>query len=326
MSLNTDLEAFRFDPALRRGVEGRRVLITGSGKDGGIGQALAMAAALNGAAAVGVHYHRSYADGIATVEAINAAGGNAFPVQADVTNTSDVWASRSYVIRHLGGPPDLLICNSGLSEKGYLLGRAPREKEGESPSLRRARARKAFVENLADSTAVVNTKVDGFLYLTHLWVGEALHAGTELQIVYVSSRQAVDPGAGVPGYVLANFGVLSLPTVLRVNLGRHSDKVSAFSVALPFVRTGMTDAYAEDARVWSRWQPRMLEPHELAAAFLQLLGRPAAELSEQILQLDVEAAEAGTQLCWSSIALQPQRQELRWSREQPLVVGEEGVR
>ncbi|RUM38070.1 MAG: hypothetical protein DSY58_02785, partial [Desulfobulbus sp.] len=70
--------------------------------------------------------------------------------------------------------------------------------------------------------------------------------------------QAVDPGAGVPGYVLANFGVLALPQILKINLGRKSEIVSAFSVAYPFVRTTMTDAYAENEKVFGRWQPRML--------------------------------------------------------------------
>ncbi len=325
MALSISLETFKFSPELAKGIPGKRILITGAGKDGGIGQALAMACGLNGAASVGVHFHSSYADGLDTVDAINQAGGNAFPVQADVTNSSDVWSTRSYVIRRMGGlPPNLLICNSGLAERGYLLGIAPKSIEGESTATRRARVRQAFVDNLRDSTAVLNTKLDGFLYMTHLWAGEAIYFNEALQIVYLSSRQAIDPGAGGPGYALANFGVLALPRILRTNLGRRAGMVRAFSVAYPFVRTGMTETYVESPKIFGRWQPRMLETHEAAQALLQLLSRPGEELDDRIFQLNVTSGPATggptVHLTWSEIELRPVEAKLPWSADHPLTL------
>ena len=219
MPIEANPADFELTPALAAGIAGKRVFITGSGKDGGIGQAFALAAGLNGAASVAVHFHNSYDDGLNTVELIRDNGGNAFGVQADVTNPRDVWGIRSYVIRKMGGPPDVVICNSGRSEDGYLLGRAPRAKEEESAARRRARVRQAFVHNLTQSRDVIDTKLDGFLAMTHLWASEALHAGKQLRIVYISSRQAHDPGAGVPGYCAANWSVLCLPKVLRQQFG-----------------------------------------------------------------------------------------------------------
>src|SRR5262249_40006828 len=132
MALRVNESSFRFPPEVSAGIAGKRVLITGAGR--GLGQGFALAAGLNRAASVGVHFHSSYNEGLETVEVINQLGGNAFPIQADVTNTSDVWSIRSYVIRKMGGlPPNLLICNSGLSERGYLLGLPPKSIEGESP-------------------------------------------------------------------------------------------------------------------------------------------------------------------------------------------------
>jgi 3-oxoacyl-[acyl-carrier protein] reductase len=326
MAQGKELDAFRFSPEITKGIEGKRVLITGAGT--GLGRGFALACGLNRAASVGVHFHSSYTEGLETVEAINQAGGNAFPVQADVTNTSDVWSIRSYVIRKMGSlPPNLLICNSGLSERGYLLGMPPKSIEGEAPAMRRSRARQAFVHNLHDSKAVIDTKMDGFLYMTHLWAGEAIHFNEPLQIVYVSSRQAVDPGAGVPGYVLANFGVLMLPKILRINLGKRADLVRAFSVAYPFVRTGMTQAHAENPKVFGRWQPRMLETREAAQALLQLLARPAEELEDRIYQLKVAAdGQRGIQVTWSQVEMRPEETALAWSDthpiEGPLQVGE----
>ena len=50
MAFTVQPDSFRFENEFRSGVEGKRVLITGAGKDGGLGQAFALAAGLNGAA------------------------------------------------------------------------------------------------------------------------------------------------------------------------------------------------------------------------------------------------------------------------------------
>lgn len=323
MSTTPDPRPFKLPSEIASAVAGRRVFITGSGKHHGLGQGFAYAAGLSGAASVAVHFHASYEDGLATVDAINAAGGNAFPVQADVTNARDVWAMRSYVIEKMGGPPDLLICNSGRSESGYVFGKAPKAKDDESPAGRRARVRQAFVGNLEQSKDVIDTKLDGFMAVTHLFASEALHAGGELTIVYISSRQAHDPGAGVPGYCAANWAVLSLPKILRQNLGKDAAKVTAFSVGYPFVRTAMTEAYVDNAKVFGRWQPRMLEPEEAAAALFQLLGRPKAELAERFFQLEVGPGEGerAVELTWSEVRLDPVIVPLGWSKEQALKYG-----
>src|SRR3954452_22080942 len=140
MAFTVDPDRFRFGADLAAGVAGKRVLITGAGKDGGLDQAFALAAGLNGAAAVGVHFNRSYVDGFDLVAALQEAGVAAFPLQADVTNMGDLWATRSYVIEQFGGlPPNLVICHSGLTEAGSSFGRALGEVEGEPMAQRRAR-------------------------------------------------------------------------------------------------------------------------------------------------------------------------------------------
>jgi len=322
-SANT--EQFRFSDELRAGFEGQRVLITGAGKDGGIGQAFALTAGLNGAASVGVHFHRSYADGFDLVERLEAEGVNAFPLQADVTNLRDLWATRSYVIEQMGGlPPSMVICNSGLSEKGYSFGRALRTIEDEPNAIRRARVRQNFIDNLEESRSVLDTKIDGFLATTHLWAGEAIYHEQDVQFVYVSSRQAIDPGPSVPGYAIANFAVLQLPEVLQVNLGKASSLVSSLSVLFPFIRTGMTHEYTENERVWGRWQPRMLETHECAEAFAQLVNRPRAETDRGAFELLVESAADGgpadtIRVTWKQVRLDIAEVPLDWSESNPLV-------
>ncbi|MGI8926411.1 MAG: SDR family NAD(P)-dependent oxidoreductase [Tepidiformaceae bacterium] len=323
MAFTVEPDRFRFGPELAAGVKGKRVLISGAGKDGGLGQSFALAAGLNGAASVGIHFHRSYTDGFDLVTYLRDQGVNAFPLQADVTNMGDLWATRSYVIEQMEGlPPNLVICNSGLTEKGYQFGRALREVEGEPAAVRRARVRQHFMESLEESRQVIDTKVDGFLAMTHLWAGEAVYHNEQLQLVYISSRQAIDPGASVPGYAISNWAVLQLPRVLAVNLGKSAGLVSAFSVLYPFVRTGMTDEYAENPKVFGRWQPRMLETHEAAEAFMQVLARAPAETDQGMFEVKVDAdasAEGAMRVTWEQVELDFRETPVAWSVEAPLV-------
>ncbi|MGH7963791.1 MAG: SDR family NAD(P)-dependent oxidoreductase [Candidatus Binatia bacterium] len=319
MAFSVQTDHFRFGEELRQGIAGKRVLITGAGKDGGLGQAFALAAGLNGAAVVGVHFHRSYTDGFDLVQALRNEGVNAFPVQADVTNMGDLWATRSYVIEQMGGhPPNLVICNSGLTEKGYSFGRALREIENEPLAMRRARVRQHFIDNLGESRLVLNTKIDGFLATTHLWAGEAVYHEEPLQLVYISSRQAIDPGVSVPGYAISNLAVLQLPKVLAVNLGRSAKFVTALAILLPFIRTGMTSEYAENHKVFGRWQPRMLETHEAAEAFVQLLTRPREELDQGMFELLVQGSTEQVHVTWKRVHLDLREEVLDWSESRPL--------
>jgi len=160
-----------------------------------------------------------------------------------------------------------------------------REIENEPLAMRRARVRQHFNDNLEELRLVLDTKVDGFIASTHLLAGEAVYHEESLQLIYVSSRQAIDSGASVPGYAISNWAVLQLPEVLTINLGRNAKFVTAASILLPFIRTSMTDAYAENPKVFGRWQPRLLETHEAAEAFMQLLARPKDKIDQGMFEL-----------------------------------------
>jgi NAD(P)-dependent dehydrogenase (short-subunit alcohol dehydrogenase family) len=304
MAFTVDIDKFRFAAAHGSAFSGRRVLISGSGKDGGLGQALALAAGLNGAEVVGIHFHRSYRDGFDLVLELREKGIKAFAVQTDVTSMNDMWASRGHVVEQMGGrAPNLVICNSGLTESGYRFGRALPIIENESRAERRARVRQTFIDNLEESRLVLDTKIDGFFAMTHLWAGEAIYHEHDIQFLYVSSRQALDPGVAVPGYVIANWAVLQLPKVLRVNLGRAAGKTSACCLLFPFIRTGMTDMYANEPKVYGRWQPRMLETHEAAESVNRLLQHPSDWLNEGIFELHVEGTPDNIDYHWQRVEM-----------------------
>ena len=168
------------------------------------------------------------------------------------------------------------------------------------------------MDNLRESRQVIDTKIDGFFSWTHLWAGEAVYHNQPLQLLYVSSMQGIEPGIAVPGYVLANWAVLRLPEILKVNLGKASSMVSACSLMFPFIRTGMTEAYADNPKVFGRWQPRMLETHEAARSVTQLLMQPAEELNLNNFKLKVGGTAEDIQTNWAKVQLEVRESDVSW--------------
>ena len=92
-------------------VEMRTALVTGGSR--GIGRAIALRLARDGVR-VGVHYGRDDATARATVEEIEAAGGQAFLVKADLGETVDaVWVEFD---RYADGL-DILVNNAGIGRQ-----------------------------------------------------------------------------------------------------------------------------------------------------------------------------------------------------------------
>jgi NAD(P)-dependent dehydrogenase (short-subunit alcohol dehydrogenase family) len=148
--------------------------------------------------------------------------------------------------------------------------------------------------------------------MTHLWAGEAIYHEEQLQLIYVSSRQAIDPGAAVPGYAISNWAVLQLPKVLAINLGRSAKLVSASCILPPFIRTGMTDEFVDNQQVFGRWQARMLETDEVAGAFLRLLTRSQAELDQGNFEIIVEGGADDIRLSWKKVHLDLREESIEW--------------
>jgi 3-oxoacyl-[acyl-carrier protein] reductase len=94
-------------------VQGKVAIVTGAGK--GIGSAIAKALAAEGAAVV-VNYATSKDAAAATVEAINAAGGRAIAVQADISRADEVEQLFS-AAREAFGAPTVLVNNA--SQGGF---------------------------------------------------------------------------------------------------------------------------------------------------------------------------------------------------------------
>ncbi|MBV8074764.1 MAG: SDR family oxidoreductase [Planctomycetaceae bacterium] len=91
-------------------LDGKVALITGASR--GIGRAIAQRLGREGAAVV-VNYSGNLEAARATVAAVEAAGGRAVPVQADVARVAEVERLFDETIRHLGRL-DILVNNAGV--------------------------------------------------------------------------------------------------------------------------------------------------------------------------------------------------------------------
>ena len=75
----------------------------------------------------------------------------------------------------------------------------------------------------------------------------------------------------------------------------------------------MTGEYAENPKVFGRWQPRMLETYEAAEACLQLLARSREELDLGMFELLVEGSAEKVRVTWKKVHLDLREEPLEWS-------------
>ena len=98
-------------------IEGKAALVTGASK--GIGRAISLELARLGVK-VAVNYNSSKAEAQEVVQSINEMGGDAFAVQADVSDLDQVNAMVNRVNEEWGGV-NILVNNAGIINDGLLM-------------------------------------------------------------------------------------------------------------------------------------------------------------------------------------------------------------
>jgi 3-oxoacyl-[acyl-carrier protein] reductase len=196
----------------------RVALVTGASR--GIGRAVAenLAAAGN---RVAVNFHRSPEAAVEVVGAIEAAGGRAIAVGADVGDAEAVAAMAEEVAGTLG-PIEILVNNAGITRDDLLLRMGP----------------DAWDE-------VIRTNLRSAYLCTRAVLRGMLRARWG-RIVSISSVAGLAGNPGQANYAAAKAGLLGFTRSIAKEVGSRGITVNA--VAPGFVETDMTVALGDDVR------------------------------------------------------------------------------
>jgi len=243
----------------------RVAIVTGAGS--GLGSGIARRFAQAGAAVI-VHYHRS-ADGAREVAAqIEAAGGRAAALQADVTQRAEVERLIEGAVGRFGRL-DVLINNAGT----YPLATVLEMSDDEWDSVVDANLRSVFLcTQVAARQMIAQGEGDK-------WNSRA--------IVNVATIEAVNPAPNHSHYNAAKGGVLMYTRASAFELGGHGIRVNAVSPGLIW-REGLDQSWPDGVERWLKAAPltRLGMPDDVADACLFLASSAARWITGANLLVD----------------------------------------
>jgi 7-alpha-hydroxysteroid dehydrogenase len=247
-------------------LDGSVALVTGSGA--GIGQQIALWLARAGAA-VGVN-DIDGARAQATTEAIEAEGGRAVAVVADVSDPAQAAELGRRVVSSLGRL-DIAVNNVGMTA-----GR---------------RARPFVATPVADAMAIIGQNLHA-TYQCCLTEAEVLVAqGEGGTIINVSSGETTRPSTGLASYGAAKAGINHLTMTLASELGPRGIRVNAIAPGTTFTEEIRAVIGAEQFAAISASTPlqRVCEPDELARLTVFLASDLSRCITGQLILADAGA-------------------------------------
>jgi len=237
----------------------KTALVTGASR--GIGRATALELAKAGAK-VAVNFAGNHAAAQEVVSLIEAAGGQAMLVQADVGDAAAVDAMIKAVVERFG-KIDILVNNAGITKDNLIM----RMKEEEWD-------------------AVIHTNLKGIFNCTKA-VTKLMMKQRYGRIVNMTSVVGVMGNAGQSNYAAAKAGVIGFTKSMAKELASRNITVNA--VAPGYISTDMTANLPEQARTELQSQiplQRLGNPEDVAAAVLFLVSPGADYITGQTIHVD----------------------------------------
>ena len=238
-------------------LDGQTALVTGASR--GIGRAVALALAAEGAEVV-VNYASSPEAAEAVVAEIQAKGGSAYALKADVSDEASVDDLIKTVLKR-SERIDVLVNNAGITRDGLLM-RMKTE----------------------DWQAVINLNLTGVFLCTRA-VARPMLKQRSGRIINISSVVGLMGNAGQANYAAAKAGVVGLTRSSAKEMASRGITVNA--VAPGFIATDMTKDLEADAILSAIPLGRFGSPEQVAGAVRFLAADPAAAyITGQVLQVD----------------------------------------
>ena len=237
-------------------------IITGASKPSGIGRAVAIALARQGADIVVADLEVLMPEAATLVEDVRALGRRALAVPTDVTSWSDAASLVDATVAQFG-KVDILVNNAGITRDGLLL---------------------RMTEQDWDSVMAVNLK--GVFNCTKAAIRPMLKA-RKGRVISIASVVGLMGNIGQANYAASKAGVIGFTKTMARELASRSITVNA--VAPGFIQTDMTRALSDEAQARLAGQiplGTLGTPEDVAGAVVFLSSHMAKYITGQVINVD----------------------------------------